>query len=141
MPSRRELRDGELLVEMGLPGRLATCPWRPLCGITYLRSWNGFPYLAFMLDCFSRMIVGWQLATHMRAELVLDALELANGLRRPPEGFRGFALTIHCEDEEVDRRLAVSGARPAISRLRVWTRFPSCKSAAPFCEPYGVEKV
>ena len=32
------------------------------------------------------MIVGWQLATHMRAELVLDALEMANGLRRPQAG-------------------------------------------------------
>jgi len=32
------------------------------------------------------MIVGWQLATHMRAELVLDALEMANGLRRPSAG-------------------------------------------------------
>lgn len=51
--------------------------------ITYIRTWNGFVYLAFILDCHSRLIVGWQLATHMRAELVLDALEMANGLRRP----------------------------------------------------------
>jgi len=51
--------------------------------ITYVRTWNGFCYLAFILDCHSRMIVGWQLATHMRAELVLDALEMANGLRQP----------------------------------------------------------
>ena len=36
-----------------------------------------------MLDCYSRVIVGWQLATHMRTDLVLDALEMANGLRRP----------------------------------------------------------
>ena len=47
--------------------------------ITYLRTWNGFCYLAFILDCCSRVIVGWQLATHMRAELVLDALEMATG--------------------------------------------------------------
>ncbi len=51
--------------------------------ITYLRTWNGFVYLAFILDCYSRMIVGWQLATHLRTELVMDALEMANGLRRP----------------------------------------------------------
>jgi transposase InsO family protein len=57
-----------------------------VCDITYLRSWNGFLYLAFVLDCYSRMIVGWQLATHMRADLVLDALEMANGLRRPRAG-------------------------------------------------------
>jgi len=54
--------------------------------LTYLRTWQGFVYLAFILDCYSRMIVGWQLATHMRAELVLDALEMANGLRRPDAG-------------------------------------------------------
>lgn len=54
--------------------------------ITYLRTWNGFVYLAFILDCYSRMIVGWQLATHLRTDLVLDALEMANGLRRPGAG-------------------------------------------------------
>jgi transposase InsO family protein len=43
-------------------------------------------YLAFILDCYSRMIVGWQLATHLRTDLVLDALEMANGLRRPRKG-------------------------------------------------------
>ncbi|MCP9486384.1 MAG: IS3 family transposase [Gaiellaceae bacterium MAG52_C11] len=54
--------------------------------LTYIRTWNGFLYLAFILDCHSRLIVGWQLQTHMRAELVLDALEMANGLRRPGAG-------------------------------------------------------
>ena len=53
--------------------------------ITYLRTWSGFVYLAFILDCYSRMIVGWQLATHLRTDLVLDALEMANGLRCPTE--------------------------------------------------------
>jgi transposase InsO family protein len=48
-----------------------------VCEISYLRTSNGFLYLAFVLDCYSRMIVGWQLATHMRTELVLDALEMA----------------------------------------------------------------
>ena len=57
-----------------------------VCDITYLRTWNGFLYLAFVLDCHSRMIVGWQLAAHMRTDLVLDALEMANGLRRPDAG-------------------------------------------------------
>lgn len=57
-----------------------------VCDLTYLRTWNGFLYLAFVLDCYSRMIVGWQLAGHMRTELVLDALEMANGLRRPDAG-------------------------------------------------------
>ena len=54
--------------------------------ITYVRTWNGFVYLAFILDVYARMIVGWQLATHLRAELVLDALEMADGLRQPKAG-------------------------------------------------------
>ncbi len=54
--------------------------------ITYIRTWNGFVYLAFILDCYSRMLVGWQLATHLRTDLVLDALEMAAGLRRPGAG-------------------------------------------------------
>ncbi len=54
--------------------------------LTYIRTWQGFVYLAFILDVFSRMIVGWQLQTHMRTELVMDALEMANGLRRPADG-------------------------------------------------------
>jgi putative transposase len=49
--------------------------------ITYLRSYSGFVYLAFILDVFSRRIVGWQIATHMRTELVMDALEMAVTLR------------------------------------------------------------
>jgi transposase InsO family protein len=54
--------------------------------LTYIRTWQGFVYLAFILDVFSRKIVGSQLATHLRTELVLDALEMANGLRRPEAG-------------------------------------------------------
>jgi putative transposase len=51
---------------------------------TYVRCWNGFAYFAFIKDVYSRSIVGWQLARHMRAELVTDALDMAWGLRRPP---------------------------------------------------------
>jgi transposase InsO family protein len=75
--------------------------------LTYIRTWNGFVYLAFILDCYSRMIVGWQLARHMRAELVVDALEMANGLRRPAEGLiahsdRGSQYTSVTYTERLD---------------------------------------
>jgi len=50
---------------------------------TYLRTWEGRMYFAFLIDVFSRMIVGWQLATHMRTDLVLDALRMALGTRQP----------------------------------------------------------
>lgn len=44
---------------------------------TYLRTAGGFAYLASVLDVYSQMIVGWQIASHHRASLVTDALEMA----------------------------------------------------------------
>jgi len=87
-----------------------------VCDLTYLRTWNGFVYLAFILDCYSRMIVGWQLARHMRTDLVLDALEMANGLRRPEAGLiahsdRGSQYT----SIRYTERLAELGAAPSVS--------------------------
>jgi putative transposase len=54
--------------------------------ITYLRTWEGWLYLASVMDCFSRRIVGWAMADHLRAELVVDALEMAVARRRPDAG-------------------------------------------------------
>jgi putative transposase len=51
--------------------------------LTYLRSWDGLGFFAFVLDAYSRMIVGWQLASHMRTDLVLDALTMALHRREP----------------------------------------------------------
>jgi transposase InsO family protein len=50
---------------------------------TYLRCWEGRVFFAFVIDVYSRMIVGWQFANHMRADLVLDALRMALHLRGP----------------------------------------------------------
>jgi transposase InsO family protein len=57
-----------------------------VCDLTYLKTREGFLYLAFVKDVFSRMIVGWQTAAHLRTDLVLDALEMAVHLRRPAAG-------------------------------------------------------
>jgi putative transposase len=54
--------------------------------ITYIRTWEGWLYLASVMDCYSRRIVGWALADHLRAELVVDALEMAVARRRPGPG-------------------------------------------------------
>ena len=53
--------------------------------ITYLPTWAGFLYLAVVLDAFSRRVVGWAMATHLRTSLVLDALEMALEQRRPED--------------------------------------------------------
>ena len=50
--------------------------------ITYIPTWAGFLYLAVVLDAWSRRIVGWAMATHLRTEIVLDALNMALGQRR-----------------------------------------------------------
>ncbi len=54
--------------------------------ITYLRSWEGWLYLVAVQDLYSRRIVGWAMADHLRTELVTDALEMALANRRPERG-------------------------------------------------------
>jgi transposase InsO family protein len=51
--------------------------------ITYLPTWAGFLYLAVVIDVFSRRVVGWAMASHLRTELVLQALKMALDQRRP----------------------------------------------------------
>lgn len=66
----------------------ASAPDRLWVGdFTYLRCWEGKLYFAFIIDVFSRKIVGWQLASHMRTDLVLDALRMALGTRQPGADF------------------------------------------------------
>lgn len=60
---------------------------------TYLRCWEGVVYFSFVIDVFSRIVVGWQLACHMRTDLVLDALRMALGLREPGADFQLVAHT------------------------------------------------
>ncbi len=54
--------------------------------ITYLRTWEGWLYLVAVQDLYSRRIVGWAMADHMRTELVTDALGMALARRRPDPG-------------------------------------------------------
>jgi putative transposase len=72
----------------------ATAPNRLWVGdLTYLRSWEGVTYLAFVIDAFSRKVLGWQLASHMRTDLVLDALRMALAQRAPGADFQLVAHT------------------------------------------------
>jgi putative transposase len=84
IPDEAALERSRDLLQRDFTATMPNEKW--VADVTYLRTWQGFVYLAFILDCCSRMIVGWQLQTHLRTELVLDALEMANGLRQPPEG-------------------------------------------------------
>jgi putative transposase len=80
--------------------------------ITYVATWSGFAYAAFVVDVFSRRIVGWRVATTLRASLALDALEMAIWSRQEPLG--GL---VHHSDRGVQylsivytERLAAEGA-------------------------------
>ncbi|MCD6728133.1 MAG: DDE-type integrase/transposase/recombinase [Solirubrobacteraceae bacterium] len=53
---------------------------------TYLRCWEGLVFFSFVIDVYSRRVIGWQFASHMRTELVLDALQMALARRRPQPG-------------------------------------------------------
>lgn len=57
------------------------------CGdITYVRTWDGWSYLATVIDLHDRTVVGWAVADHMRTSLVIDALQMAITHHRPPPG-------------------------------------------------------
>jgi len=49
--------------------------------LTFVPTWAGVAYVCFIIDAYSRMIVGWRVATHMRTETVLDAIEMARWSR------------------------------------------------------------
>lgn len=54
--------------------------------ITYVATWSGFVYVAFVIDVYSRYIVGWRVSQSLETSLVLDALEQAIWLRKPEKG-------------------------------------------------------
>ena len=107
--------------------------------ITYVPTWTGFGYLATVLDVFSRRIVGWSYATHMRTELIVDAIGMAIETRRPPRGLIRGAMAGSCSLNEPaahperghrQRRLKLTPAAPAARtpagpparrRVRPWT--------------------
>jgi putative transposase len=65
----------------------AAKPNQKWCGdITYIMTWDGWAYLATVIDIHSRQVVGWAIADHMRTDLVTDALKMALTHRKPPNG-------------------------------------------------------
>ncbi len=87
--TRTTIQDRDTAPALDLVERLfsASCPdtlW--VADITYVPTWQGFLYVAVVLDAFSRRVVGWSMAGHLRTELILDALDMAIARRRPGEG-------------------------------------------------------
>jgi putative transposase len=85
---------------------------------TYIPTWAGFLFLAIVLDVFSRKVVGWAMATRLRTELMLAALEMALRQRRPGEG------VIHHSDQgsqytsvRFGQRCQEAGVRPSMGSV------------------------
>jgi putative transposase len=85
--------------------------------ITFVPTWAGFLYLAVVLDAFSRRIIGWAMANHLKSQLVLDALEMALSQRRPD-------VVIHHSDQgsqytslAFGMRCREAGVRPSMGSV------------------------
>ncbi len=81
-----------------------------MADITCIPTWAGFLYLAVVVDVWSRRVVGWAMATHLRSELVLNALDMAIGQRRPTRvihhsdqggQYTSIAFGLRCHEVEV----------------------------------------
>ena len=87
--------------------------------ITYVPTWAGVAYVCFIVDVYSRMIVGWRVASHMRTEMVLDAIEMARWSR----GTKIEGLRCHSDagsqftSLRYGERLAEIGAVPSIGTV------------------------
>jgi putative transposase len=110
----------------------AEAPGQKLVGdITYIATWEGWLYLATVIDCHSKKVIGWSMADHMRASLVIDALDMAagnvvlapNGVFHSDRGSTPLpATTTHWRATVCSRRW---GARESAGT----TRWPSRSSA------------
>jgi transposase InsO family protein len=86
---------------------------------TYVATWRGFVYVAFVIDVFARMIVGWRVSTSLKADLVLDALEQALHARSDTDGL------VHHSDRgtqylsiRYSERLDEAGIRASVGSTR-----------------------
>jgi transposase InsO family protein len=87
---------------------------------TYVATWQGFVFVAFVIDTFARRIVGWRVSRNAQAGFVLDALEQALHDRRPPQG----GGLVHHSDRGVQyvsirytERLADAGIEPSVGSV------------------------
>ena len=94
----------------------ATAPNRTwVADLTYVWTWAGFCYVAFIVDVFSRRIVGWRVSTSLSATVVLDALEMAIWTRRADD----LTGLVHHSDRGVQRRFKGS-MQHLVTEVSIW---------------------
>jgi putative transposase len=85
--------------------------------ITYIPTWAGFLYLAVVLDAWSRRIVGWAMANHLRTELVLEALDMAVWRRRPADVIHHSDQGCQYTSIAFGSRCRQAGVRPSMGSV------------------------
>jgi len=85
--------------------------------ITYVPTWEGFLYLAVVLDVWSRRIVGWAMAGHLRTVLVLEALDMALRHRRPEEVIHHSDHGCQYTSIAFGKRCQEAGVRPSMGSI------------------------
>jgi putative transposase len=85
--------------------------------ITYIPTWAGFLYLAIVLDVWSRRIVGWAMRTHLRTELVLEALNMALEQRRPDDVIHHSDQGCQYTSFAFGKRCEAAGVRPSMGSV------------------------
>jgi putative transposase len=85
--------------------------------ITYVPTWAGFLYLAVVLDVFSRRVVGWAMANHLRTELVLDALNMAIFRRKPTNVIHHSDQGCQYTSIAFGKRCNEAGIRPSMGSV------------------------
>lgn len=85
--------------------------------ITYVPTWAGFMYLSVVLDVFSRRIVGWAMANHLRTELILEALDMALVRRRPIDVIHHSDQGCQYTSLAFGSRCREAGVRPSMGSI------------------------
>src|SRR5207253_11177648 len=108
----RDARPAPDLVDRDFTAAAPDRPW--VADITYVPTWAGFLYLAVVLDAWSRRVVGWAMATHLRTALLLEALNLALTQRRPTEVIHHSDQGCQYTSLAFGRRCDAMGLRPSM---------------------------
>ena len=85
--------------------------------ITYIPTWAGFLYLAVVVDAWSRRVVGWAMETHLRTDLVLQALDMALFQRRPSEVIHHSDQGCQYTSIAFGKRCGDAGVRPSMGSV------------------------
>jgi len=88
-----------------------------IADITYVPTWAGFLYLAVVIDAFSRRVVGWSMASHLKTELVLDALNMALWNRRPNQVIHHSDQGSQYTSYAFGQRCKKMGVRPSVGSV------------------------